>query len=276
MDIANQLRPGQFSFNVIREIGRGGLGVVNEIEVVASNQCYPIGTHLAQKKLNSQWRNHPEAVERFEREINAVRQMSHPNIIPYKGENLSNGSERFYCMPLYPTSLRHHLFQHPSGFHWSQISQFGLILAKALSYAHNLGFIHRDLKPENILLDQRGNPVIADWGLGYFVHKASKVLAPLTRGGMGTEYYCSLEQWNTGKCDQTGDIYSLGILLAELATGVQNQLKYVGGGIQENIVNHTSFRASKFNTLIQKMTQLLPERRLQTMREVSLAISALK
>jgi serine/threonine protein kinase len=58
--------------------------------------------------------------------------------------------------------------------------------ANALSHAHAMGFCHREQKPENILMDQAGQLAIADWGLGQFIHKTSKVLN-LTRGGLGTE-----------------------------------------------------------------------------------------
>ncbi len=126
-------------------------------------------------------------------------------------------------MPLYPRSLRHLLMKTQQGFGWSNVAGFGIAIARAMEYAHSNGFKHRDLKPENILLDDGNNPVIADWGLGYFIHKESKVLQ-LTKAGMGTEYYCCREQWLTGKCDNTGDIYFLGLVLAELATGTRRDI----------------------------------------------------
>jgi serine/threonine protein kinase len=268
------LAPGQFLFKVLRQLGQGGFGIVEEVEVTESNCAYPVGARLAKKRLNNAWAKEPTAIARFEREITALRTMSHPSILPCMGENLSDGPERFYVMPLCTENLRARLFRNPAGFEWTVVAKFGARLADALQYAHELGFIHRDIKPENILFSSTGGPVIADWGLGYFLHKESKLLVQLTRGGMGTEYYCSLEQWNTGKCDRRGDVYSLGIMLAELVTGRQNRIAHVGAGIVGNIVPSSHRGAMMFNDTICRMTHLLPNRRIPNMRQVAYELSA--
>jgi hypothetical protein len=110
--------------------------------------------------------------------------------------------------------------------------------------------------------------VIADWGLGYFVHRESKVLKHLTRGGMGTEYYCSLEQWTTGKCSVTGDVYSLGMVLGELATGRQESIT-VGTGIQRDLLLLSSAGRVHFNAILRKMTSPFPSARIQYMNVVA-------
>ncbi len=131
-----------------------------------------------------------------------------------------------------------------------------------------MNFIHRDLKPENILLADDGSPVIADWGLGQFVHLHSKVL-DLTRGGpMGSHYYCSLEQWSSGRCDQTGDVYALGVVLAELAAGRALPISPIGSGIRQDVVRGTGALIQRFNNAIRKMTALVPASRFQTIAEV--------
>jgi serine/threonine protein kinase len=263
------LARGQFLFNVVAEIGVGGLGRVDEIVVIETNCEYPIGTRLARKRLNDNWKNEPNARVRFEREIAAVRRMNHAAIVPFRGENIDGSPERFYCMPRYPKNLRQHLAGQPAGFGWKSVALFGAGIADALSHAHSHGFIHRDLKPENVLLTADNMPVIADWGLGYFVHKDSVVLQHLTRGGgLGTEFYCSWEQWTTGKCDGRGDIYSLGVTLAELALGRQPALK-VGLGILDDVVVAPTVGAKEFNALIRRMTAALPDRRPATMSVVA-------
>ena len=82
----------------------------------------------------------------------------------------------------------------------------------------------------------------------------------LTRGGMGTEYYCSLEQWNTGKCDERGDIYSLGMTLDEFVTGTQRSIT-VGMGVRQPSVAASSEGARRFNGLLRKMTEPLASSR---------------
>jgi len=268
-----QLPLGQFNFRWGGLLGQGGLGRVNEIIVTESNAVgFPVGSRHAGKRLNDSFKNQPEARERFEREIQVLEGMSHPNIMTVQGQNLLGGSERFYLMKLYPNGLRKLLSTTPNGFPWETAATFAARIADALAYAHGQGFIHRDLKPENILLTDAHAPIIADWGLGYFVHKNSKVLQQLTRGGMGTEYYCSMEQWNTGKCNETGDIYSLGMMLAELVLGQQAPLMvpgFSGTGIGVDVVHNNTLGSRLFNVIIKKMTDITPESRHQTMVEVA-------
>lgn len=265
------LPPGQFRFVPVSELGSGGLGHVDEIEIVASGAASKtIGSRWARKRLNARWNSHPDVRKRFEREISALKRMTHQNIVTYEGENLA-GEERFYMMPVYSATLRKLIAGNTKQGDWRFAAEHGAILAGALSYAHGEGFIHRDLKPDNILFNHQGPLIIADWGLGYFVHRESKVLVQLTRGGMGTEYYCSLEQWNTGKCDERGDIYSLGMTLDELVTGTQRSIT-VGMGVRQPSVAPSSEGARRFNGLLQKMTEPLASSRPSNMGLVAEAL----
>ena len=266
--ISQPLAPGKFTFNQVMIIGEGGLGQVAKIVITASQApAISVGSEWAIKKLNAKWKSHPEARARFEREIAALQSMDHPNIIRCWGENIPGG-ERFYMMKLYATSVRRHIAEahRPT---WQQVAGWGAVLADALQYAHDKNYVHRDIKPDNILFDPAGPLMIADWGIGYFVHQASVVLQQLTRGGMGTEYYCSQEQWATGKCDGRGDVYSLGMTLNEWVTGRQLPLASVGAGISIDTVANTSAGAAAFNKLIRSMTQRRRESRVGTMTEVA-------
>jgi serine/threonine protein kinase len=275
MVAAMTLLPGQFSIRSVRVLGQGGLGIVDEVEVVAGDNSYEIGTRLARKRLGSQWANDAGAQGRFEREIEMLGSMRHSNIVSLAGVSLPGG-ERFYVMPLFRSGSMRRWLQ--SGGRFQRFQDAALFVAKvadALAYAHSLGFVHRDLKPENILLSDAGEPILADWGLGQFVHLHSKVL-DLTRGGpMGTHYYCSLEQWNTGKCGETGDIYSLGVVLAELTLGHAVPISPVGIGIQLSIAEGRDWAAQHFNSTVRRMTAFGAASRFQSMTEVAHALRLL-
>jgi serine/threonine protein kinase len=269
------LPPNHFSFKVNQEIGRGGLGVVDEIEVTATNQSHPVGRKLARKRLGPQWAKYPEARERFEREIAALNNLSHPNIITVQAENIQGG-ERFYCMPLCETSYRRLLEASANGFVWSSVARLGAIVASALEHAHSKGHFHRDLKPENLLYDKSLDRLyVADWGIGYFIHEQSVVLPRLTvAGGLGTVYYCSLEQWAGVKPDAQMDIYSLGILLAELVMGRQIHPFSLGQGISIDVAPATSVGSILFNQIVRRMTSMAASQRHSTMAEVVALLQA--
>jgi len=269
MVAVKRLLPGQFKIRSVRPIGEGGLGIVDEVEVVDTNLSHPVGTRLARKRLGAKWSADAGAQTRFEREIDMLQAMSHHHVVTLEGVSLP-GCERFYVMPF---------FQHGSLRSWQsaggsfgtvqQVAAFVASIAEALSYAHSMNFIHRDLKPENVLLSDDGQPIIADWGLGQFVHLHSKVL-DLTRGGpMGTHYYCALEQWASGRCEATGDVYSLGVVLAELAAGFAVPIAPIGAGIRVDVLGGAGAAVQRFNATVKKMTALVAGARFQSMAEVA-------
>jgi serine/threonine protein kinase len=262
------IRQGTFTFKKIRELGRGGLGVVDLVVVTESNCEYPVGKQLACKRLNDKFKDNPEARARFEREIEAVSTLNHKYVVPCWGQNLDGSTERFYFMPVYPGTVRQLIAKYPQGIEWTWVATFGAKVADGMAHAHASRRYHRDLKPENILHTDDFEPGISDWGLGAFVHKYSVVLQALTRGGMGTEYYCSAQQWGNEPPDPTFDVYSLGMLLAEMVEGRQRSIT-VGAGIDSNVTSPNTLGARNFNELIMRMTSVLPQRRPQTMLEVS-------
>lgn len=260
---------GQFRFSVGREIGRGGFGVVDVIRVVESNTPdAPVGTEFARKRLNAKFGRNNDATTRFEREIAAVAAMTHPGIVPLRGQNL-RGEERFYMMPLYPGSLRDHLSMVQAPMDTKAAAGFVAGIADALQHAHRKGYLHRDLKPENVMLTHTGAPVVVDWGLGYFLHKESKLLDfTQTQGGIGTFRYCSYEQFLTGKCRESGDIYSLGVLFAELLAGRLPPLG-PGDGLPNGIyARPRSQQEQQANAVIAQMTAFRPENRVSSMANV--------
>lgn len=235
--------------NRIRNIGRGGCGVV-DLYVDVNNNPFAV------KQMILGWNN--DMFQRFVREIELMRNLVHKNIVKILNHNYQD-DKPFYVMPYYKDgSLRDRLQNMKSqGRKYSEGAATGLIyyIADALSYAHSKNAIHRDLKPENILFD--GNtPLIGDWGIGKFIHKDSRII---TTPGMGTPIYCSPEQWESAKSDSRSDIYSLGVIYQEMITGSTH-------GVIEN---------ENIKRIINKMTMRNPNDRFQSMTEVKNAILGL-
>lgn len=266
------LEHGQFRIREVGHLGSGGLGTVDQVEVVETSGSHPIGTMLARKRLGPKWSADPGARERFEREIGILRSMNHPNIVSLEGVSLP-GAERWYAMPYFPQgNLRAALTNGRRFVTPYAVAGFGAVIADALEYAHGMNFIHRDLKPENILLGANDEPVISDWGLGQFIHKESRVLDLTLGGPLGTGYYCSFEQWTTGRCEISGDVYSLGVVLAELAARTPVSIMPIGAGILQDTVPANGVASRAFNNAIRKMTSFVPSARHQTMGEVASAL----
>lgn len=254
-----------FRIQSSRPIGAGGLGVVDEVVVVASNGRPPIGSRYARKRLNDRFAADPTQRARFEREIIQMKQLRHPRIVAFEGESVDG--QRFYLMPVYARSLRDFLMQ-TSKVEWRSAASFCADVADALSYAHSHNCVHRDLKPENILLDLANSPHIADWGLGQFIHKDSKVL-DLTHAGLGTEWYCALEQWATGDGTYRSDIYSLGMMLAEMIVGARFSLSMPGAGVTNDLIHPSDGGAIEINAIIKKMTSFAAHQRHDSMSTVA-------
>lgn len=232
----------------VRNIGQGGLGCV---DLYRNNE----GNLYAVKQMLYAWDK--DHFERFKREINIMAELAHKNIVKVLNFNIHNENP-WYVMPYYQDgSLRDRLQNFKSeGNVFSQKAASAIILyvASALNHAHQKGIIHRDLKPENILFNGR-EPMIADWGIGKFIHKESRVLT--NGGGLGTKSYCAPEQWNSGKSDNRSDIFSLGLIYRELLTGE----------LYGRVDN------PQINAIINKMTAISPYDRYQN---IELVISDIK
>ena len=227
-------------YRIVREIGRGGMGVV--YEAVQES----LGRPVAIKLLSAHPLHLPEAVERFQREARAVGTLHHSNIVEVHGTGQQDGLH-YYAMqlvegkslsrviaelrgvsrgehahveangnvtpdPLLPAMTRDGVTQKRS--RWPKVADIGLQVARALSYAHGRGVLHRDIKPANLLLD-RGTVLVTDFGLAKFCQEDVNV----TRTGdiVGTLRYLPPEALN-GRWDERGDVYGLGLTLYELLT----------------------------------------------------------
>ncbi|MEO7965576.1 MAG: serine/threonine-protein kinase, partial [Gemmatimonadaceae bacterium] len=203
----SQALAGQYE--IVREVGRGGMGVVYLARDLKLDRAVAIKTlpaHLAAD---------PALRDRFLREARTAASLTHPNIVPvHRADELADIV--FFVMGYVDgESLAHRVRE--SG----PLSPFALVpilldVALALGYAHSRGVVHRDIKEENILLDGASRAMVTDFGIARLAQSA-----PLTQTGtvLGTVFYMSPEQVSGEAVDGRSDLYSFGILAFHALTG---------------------------------------------------------
>ncbi len=239
-------------FRLIREIGRGGMGVVFEAEQES------LGRRVAVKVLPRQVLLDEKHLKRFEREARIAANLHHTNIVEVFGVGEQHGFH-YYVMQyirgvgldamiprlskilgprdgnapqpaqmaqesgcasqdeLADAVLQKLLGPAPAAgrmeaHYWTSVAQVALQAAEALDYAHSQGVLHRDIKPANLLLDAQGTVWLADFGLA---KAAQSEEISVSREVVGTLRYMAPEQFR-GNADPRSDIYSLGLVLYEL------------------------------------------------------------
>ena len=151
---------------------------------------------------------------RFEREAEALAQLSHPNIVDVYDYGDENGLPYLVMEYLSGGTFKQYLGK-PVPL--QDAAKAVLPIAKALAYAHSQGILHRDVKPSNILIREDGEPVLTDFGIAARVESQHTLTG--TGLGIGTPEYMSPEQGLGKKLDGRTDMYSLGVILYELVTG---------------------------------------------------------
>jgi tetratricopeptide (TPR) repeat protein len=220
--IGGKLEPNQTigDFLLIREIGRGGMGVVYEAEQISLRR------RVALKILPFAAGHDGKQISRFKNEAQAAAQVKHPNIVPVFAVGEDSGVH-FYAMQLIEgralTSVLSEAIERPAPTianttdHVRRVARLGMQAAAGLHAAHEDGIVHRDVKPSNLLVDAEDKLWITDFGLARFREHAN-----LTQTGdvLGTMRYMSPEQalGRGALIDHRTDVYSLGVTLYELAT----------------------------------------------------------
>jgi len=209
-------------YRVLGKLGSGGMGVVYEAEDTK------LGRHVALKFLPEEAASDPKMRERFLREARAASQLNHPNICTIY--EIGEFEQRpFIAMEyLEGESLKYRIQGRPMKF--DEVLETGVQVADALRAAHEKGIVHRDIKPANIYLTRDGHAKVLDFGLAK-LQPGSALLTTgdgdtanddsLTMLGVvpGTAVYMSPEQVRGDPLDGRSDLFSLGVVLYEMATG---------------------------------------------------------
>jgi predicted ATPase len=197
--------PGLEQFEIGEVIARGGMGTIHRGRNRRTKQ------QVAIKRLEL---SNATGVARFEREIQILRRLEHPNIVRIYGWSVEQGQHQIVMEYVAGGSLRDHLDRQPR---WPIDRALRLVveLCDGLAHVHRVGVIHRDIKPENVLIGEDGTPRLADFGV-------SKLRGHgLTATGMvlGTLAYMSPEALWGFVLDARADVWGLGVMLFEMLAG---------------------------------------------------------
>ncbi|HLA76049.1 MAG TPA: protein kinase [Vicinamibacteria bacterium] len=208
------------AYRIIESLGSGGMG-----EVYLAHDTR-LDRRVALKVLPPETASHPEKIARFEREARAVASLSHPGIVTLHSIEEADGLRFLTMEHVEGETLSKQI---PArGFPMERLLPLGIALTDAVAAAHRQGILHRDLKPENIMLDADGRLKVLDFGLAKLRDEAveegdrtTRETRSVTLDGriVGTVAYMSPEQAEGLAVDHRSDIFAVGILLYEMATG---------------------------------------------------------
>jgi serine/threonine-protein kinase len=208
-------------YEIVSPLGAGGMGEVYKARDTRLERT------VAVKVLPSHLSASPESRQRFEREAKTISQLSHPHICALHDVGREGDVEYLVMEYLEGETLADRLLKGPLSL--EQTLRYGMQIADALDKAHRQGIVHRDLKPGNVMLTKTGVKLL-DFGLAKAVAPAPPTLeltglptqaAPVTREGtlLGTVQYMAPEQLEGKEADARTDIFALGVVLYEMATG---------------------------------------------------------
>ena len=281
MSLAAGSRLGPYDIQFL--IGAGGMGEVYRARDTRLDR------DVALKVLPADMGADPARLERFQREAKAVASLNHPNIVTlYSVEE--DAGVRFLTMELVEGQGLDQVLT-ADGLPLAKVFDNGIAIADALAAAHDKGIVHRDLKPANVMLASDGRVKVLDFGLAKAADKSAweqtvTRLAPITTEGavVGTVPYMSPEQLRGQHVDHRSDIFSLGVLLYEMAAGRRPFGGATNTDVMSSILRDTPRPLTQVNPdlpheLGRIITQCLekePEERYHSARDIRNELRALR
>jgi tetratricopeptide (TPR) repeat protein len=271
-------------YRILAPLGAGGMGVVYRAEDIR------LGREVALKFLPPELAHDGEALERFTREARVTSSLNHPNICTV--HDIGDG---FIVMELLDGRTLKDELAH-GALPFDRVLDFGLEVADALEAAHAKGVVHRDVKPANIFITKRGQPKILDFGIAKMAgasgnpsaaDEATRVVqehATAVGTTLGTVAYMSPEQARGSEIDARSDLFSLGVVLYQMATGTQPFARPTPVATFEALLTHvppapSTLRASvppEFDRIMAKALEKDRELRYQTAADLRGDLKRLK
>ena len=234
------------SYKLLEILGEGGMGRVYLAEHTR------LGRKVAIKMLRSKFSSNPESIKRFFGEARAVNKIAHENIVEVTDFVTEDDGNSYYIMELLNGKSLYDQLKVDGVMPLDRALGIAVQVANALGTVHEAGIVHRDLKPENIFLAQKGSRKdivkLLDFGIAKLMEPDQGVSLQQTGIGMilGTPTYMSPEQAGGRGVDSRSDVYSLGIILFELATG---QVPFTAETYAEILVQHITQEPRRPSTI---------------------------
>ncbi len=197
-------------YEILKEIGSGGMANVYLAH------CRLLNRNVAIKVLKTEFANDKEFLERFNKEAQAAAAINSPNIVNV--HDVGHDGDIHYIVMEYVEGQTLKEYIDANGMlSWQEAVEYAIQICSALDKAHKNGIVHRDIKPQNIILTNDGVLKVTDFGIARATTNETMNMGEST---MGSVHYFSPEQARGGYTDEKSDLYSLGIVMYELVTGI--------------------------------------------------------
>lgn len=262
-------------YEITELIGVGGMADV--YKAIDLND----GKTVAVKILKKEFTQDEEFLKRFRNECQTVASLAHPNIVKILDVGLTDREMQFIVMEYIDGITLKDYIEQEGRIGWKESVHFIVQVLRALQHAHSKGVVHRDIKPQNIMLFRDGTIKVMDFGIAKFAREEAK---PDNGTVIGSVHYISPEQASGRITDEKSDIYSVGIMLYEMLTGVkpfddEKAVAVARMHISEKAKLPTSINPDiprGLEQIIMKAIEKKPENRYQSAGEMIKAIEKFK